>query len=144
MSKQFYIKQSILGYVHFQCQKLFHFKQFSFAQVRSLKANNSKLKPWFSSIWPIDGTLSGATTPSQLGPGSDSNEGILWIPQSSSLIGTLPSDCLASYPGHLLGGVLPFSRGVVGVFYSPSWLSNGGYLCVWEINWLTNSVVCER
>ena len=28
----------------------------------------------FSSIWPIDRTLSGATTPSQSGPGSDGNE----------------------------------------------------------------------
>ena len=34
----------------------------------------------FSSIWPIDRTLSGATTPGQSRPGSDGNEGVLYIP----------------------------------------------------------------
>ena len=33
----------------------------------------------FSSIWLIDWTLSGATTPGQSGPGSDGNEGVLQI-----------------------------------------------------------------
>ena len=57
----------------------------------------------FSSIWPIDRILSGATTPNQSGPGSDDNNGVLCIPQSSSITGTSPSDCLVSYPGHSLG-----------------------------------------
>ena len=35
-----------------------------------------------SSIWPIDMTLSGATTPGQSGPGSDDNEKVLRISQS--------------------------------------------------------------
>ena len=48
--------------------------------------------------------LSGATTPGQSGPGSDGNEGVLRIPQSSSTAGTSPSDCLVSYPGHSLWG----------------------------------------
>ena len=48
----------------------------------------------FSSIWPIDRTLSGATTPGHSRPGINGNEGVLHIPQSSSIIGTLPSDCL--------------------------------------------------
>ena len=47
-------------------------------------------------------TLLGATTPSQSGPGSNFNEGALNIPQSFRISGTLPSDCLVSYPGHLL------------------------------------------
>ena len=34
-----------------------------------------------SSIWAIDMTLSGATTPEQSGPGRNGNEGVLWIPQ---------------------------------------------------------------
>ena len=55
----------------------------------------------FSSIWPIDKTPSGATTPAQRGPGSNGNEGVLCIPQSSSITGTSSSDCLVSYPGHL-------------------------------------------
>ena len=45
-----------------------------------------------SSFWPIDRTLSGATTPSQSGPGSHGNEGILRIPQSYSITETSPSD----------------------------------------------------
>ena len=40
---------------------------------------------------------SGATTPGQSGPGSNGNEGVLRIPQSSSTAGTSPSDCLVSY-----------------------------------------------
>ena len=39
----------------------------------------------FSSIRPIDRTLSGATTLGQSGPGSDDNEWVLCIPQSSSI-----------------------------------------------------------
>ncbi len=37
--------------------------------------------------------------PSQNGPGSDGNEEVLHIPQSSSITRTSPSDCLVSYPG---------------------------------------------
>ena len=33
-----------------------------------------------SFIWPIDGILTGTTTPSQSGPGSNSNDRILHIP----------------------------------------------------------------
>ena len=45
-------------------------------------------------IWPIDRTLSGATTPYESGPGNNCHEWILCIPQSSSIIGASPSDCL--------------------------------------------------
>ena len=74
----------------------------------------------FSSIWPIDRTLSGATTLGQSGPGSDGNEGVLRILQSSCITGNSPLDGLLSYPGHSLVGRLPLSIGAVGVFYSPS------------------------
>ena len=57
----------------------------------------------FSSIWPIDRILSGATTRGQNEPGSNGNEEVLRIPQSSSITGTSPSDCLVSYPGYSLG-----------------------------------------
>ena len=60
----------------------------------------------FSFIWTIDRTLSGATTPGQNGPGINGNERVLRIPQSSSIAGTLPSDCLVSYLGYWLEGVL--------------------------------------
>ena len=72
------------------------------------------------SIQPIDKALSGATTPGQSGPGSNGNEGVFRIPQSPSITGTLPSDCLVSYRGHSFGRGLTPCRGTVGVFYSPS------------------------
>ena len=39
-----------------------------------------------NSIWPIDSTLSGATTLGQSGPGSDDNEAVLHIPQTPALL----------------------------------------------------------
>ena len=54
-----------------------------------------------SSIWPIDGTLSGTTTPVQSGPGRNGSEGVLHVSQSS-LIRSSPSDCLIPYPEHSL------------------------------------------
>ena len=53
-----------------------------------------------SSIWFIDRTLSGDTPPGKRSPGSDGNEGVLRIPQCSSIIGAFQSDCLVSYLGH--------------------------------------------
>ena len=50
----------------------------------------------FSAIRPIDRTLSYTTTPDQSGPGNDGNKWVLCIPQSSSITGTSPSDCLVS------------------------------------------------
>ena len=47
------------------------------------------------SIWPIDRTVSGVTTPGQGRPGSNGNEEVLYIPQLSKA-GALPSDCLMS------------------------------------------------
>ena len=47
---------------------------------------------------PKIGPLSGATTPGQSGAGSDGNEKVLHISQSSSITGISPSDCLESYP----------------------------------------------
>ena len=47
-----------------------------------------------SSIWPINRTLSGATTSGQSAPGSDVTERVLCIPQSSSI----------TRPGYALGG----------------------------------------
>ena len=53
-------------------------------------------------IWLLDRTLSGATTPSQSGPGSNGNEGILHISQNSR-IGVSPSDGFVPYPDNTLG-----------------------------------------
>ena len=56
--------------------------------------------------------LSGVTTLGQSGSGSNGNEGVLRIPQSSSITGTSSSDCLMSYPEHLLWGwgLIPLQR----------------------------------
>ena len=83
----------------------------------------------FSSICPIDKTLSGATTLGQCGPGSDGNKGVLNIPQNSSITGASPSDCLVSYLEHSFagGGVLSLCRDAVGMFYSPSQQGNSSF-----------------
>ena len=56
---------------------------------------------------------SGATTPSQSGPGSNGHEGVHYIPQSSKT-GVLLSDGLL-YPGHSLGESYP-SAGMQSIY----------------------------
>ena len=51
--------------------------------------------------------LSSATTLGQNGPVCDCNEGVLHIPQSFSITGASPSDCLVLYSGHSLGKSYP-------------------------------------
>ena len=75
-----------------------------------------------SSFWPIDRILSGAITRGQTLPGNDGNEGVLRIPQSSSITGALQLDYLMSFQDtRCKGGVLPLYRDAVGEFYSSSW-----------------------
>ena len=75
----------------------------------------------FSYVWPTDRILSAATTPDQIGPGSDGSEGVLRIPQSSSITATSPWVCLVSHQDtRWWGGVLPLCREAVSIFYSPS------------------------
>ena len=74
-----------------------------------------------SSIWPIDRTIPGATTPGQSGSGNNGNEEVLFIPQISKAEAS-SSDGLMSYSYTHGGGILPHYRDVVSVFYSPSWL----------------------
>ena len=75
-----------------------------------------------SSIWPIDRTLSGAIILGQRRPGSNSNEGVLCIPQSSSITGALPSDYLVSYPGYSLGESYPSAEMLL-KYYSADWIN---------------------
>ena len=73
---------------------------------------------------PTDRThISGATNPGQSGLGSDDNEEVLCIPQSSGITGTSPSDCLASYPEHPLWGGDFYSSAEVQSVYSARFLS---------------------
>ena len=48
-------------------------------------------------MWPIESTISGATIPSQSGPGRDVNKGILCIPESSSISRSSPSRTLIGF-----------------------------------------------
>ena len=70
-----------------------------------------------SSIWPIDGTLTGTTTSGQSEPGSNDNERVHHNLKSSRT-GTSPS-CV-SYTGHSLGLGLPLDRRAASIFYSPT------------------------
>ena len=65
-----------------------------------------------SSIWCIERTLSGTTTQGQSGPRSNGNEGVVLVPQSSSITGASPSDCSMLYHEHssvvvVIGGSYP-------------------------------------
>ena len=59
------------------------------------------------------------TTLGQSGPGSDSNEGVLCISQSSCITGASTSHCLMSCPEHSLSEFLSLCRDAVGIFYIP-------------------------
>ena len=71
----------------------------------------------FSSVLPMDSTLSGATTPDQSGPGSNGNEGDTpHSPKAQRFIRlfSVLSRTLIEW------GRLPLCRDAVGVFYSHS------------------------
>ena len=55
-------------------------------------------------------TLWVSTTPGLNEPGSDGNEGVLQIPQSSSITEGSISDCLVSYLGHTSGKFYPLAE----------------------------------
>ena len=67
------------------------------------QTNQFNISTQFSSICPIDRTLSSATTLGQSRSGNNGNKGLVCIPQSSSITGASLSGCLVLYPGHLLG-----------------------------------------
>ena len=66
-------------------------------------SSSSIKKNQFSSIWAIDKTLSGATTPGQSRPGSEGNKEVLRIPQSSSNTWSLSIRLFRVISGHSLG-----------------------------------------
>ena len=85
----------------------------------------------FSSIWPINRILLGATTLGLSRPGSNGNEGVL---ESSSIIGTSPSDCFASYTGHLLEeSYLLAEKQLV---YFPAPVNRATVICLPTVKWL--------
>ena len=90
--KQFYFKQFSLTWGQF----FFVYTQLNVKTVQ-FQTIQFSINTLFSTIWPMDRTLSGATTPDQNELGSDGNKGVLRIPQSSGITGNSPSDCLVSY-----------------------------------------------
>ena len=94
----------------FLLSKTFLFQDIQFSQTVLIQTIQFSISMHFSLIWPIYKTLSGATTPGQSGSGSNVNDGLLHIPQSFSITGTSPSDCLVSYPGQSLGDLTPLQR----------------------------------
>ena len=93
-----------------------------------------------SSIWPMDRTLSGATTPGPSGPGSDDREPLLCIPQRSSISEASPSDCLMSYLRCSLGGL---SIDAVSIFCCPSPRGHG-CICVIVDLWVAVGIYLYR
>ena len=62
--------------------KQFYFKQFSFSVSMQLSCQTiQSQRTQVIFIWPVERTLSGATTPVQSEPGSDDNEKVLRILQ---------------------------------------------------------------
>ena len=72
-----------------------------------------------SSIWPINRTLSGDTTPGQSEPGSNGDDGVFHIPQK------LQTKWFNIISRKLVWGkVLLLCRDAVGVFYNPNQLGS--------------------
>ena len=72
-----------------------------------------------SSIWLIDMTPSGATTPGQSKAGSNDKERVQCIPQSPSITEVSPSNYLI-YTGHLLGESYPSTETQSVYFTTPA------------------------
>ncbi len=96
MSKQFNCQKTLLFQaIQFSKTDLNQTIQFSISidfvytqiNVKTIQLSKSIR---FSSFSSIDRALSGANTPGKSGPGSNGNEGVLRIPQSSSITGTSP------------------------------------------------------
>ena len=81
-----------------------------FAQINGFKYSKGPN----SSIWPLDGTLTGTTTLGPRGTRSNDSQGVFHIPQSSTT-GASPWDGLVSYLGHLLSRVLLLYRDAVSI-----------------------------
>ena len=84
--------------------KIFLIQAIQFSQTVLFQTIQFSINTHSGSIWLINRILLGATTPDLSGPWSDGKKGVLCVPQSSSITGTSPSDCLVSYVGHSFEG----------------------------------------
>ena len=87
------------------------------------QTTQSSISTLFCSIWSIDRTLSGATTPERGGPESNENKGVLRVPQSSSIAGRSKSDCL----GHSL--VESYTSAEIQSVYSTAPMKSYNWCC---------------
>ena len=86
----------IWNFVGYFMPNPFLFQAIQVSQTVLVQTIQFSISTQFSSIWPIDRALSGATTSGKGEPASDGNKGVLCIPRSSSFTGTSPSDRLES------------------------------------------------
>ena len=61
------------------------------------------MSKFYNTFCPIDKTQLGTTSTGYSEPGSDGNERVLHIPQSSSITEASPSDCLVLSTGYSWG-----------------------------------------
>ena len=83
-------------------------------------------------------TQSDATTLGQSGSGSDGNEEVRRIPQSSSITGTTLLDCLVSYLDHSLSGGAYLSAEVQSVYSTGPADGAMSHSCKWFRNSLSD------
>ena len=132
MSKHFYFKlfslvNKVKWFQELLCITNNSLKHKSFIQTQLndqtvlFQAIQLSINTYFSTNWPIDRTLSGATTPGQSGHGSEGHKWILRIPQSLTLhYWSLTVRLFSVISRTLFGGVLLLCSEAVGVFFSPS------------------------
>ena len=94
----------------------------SMSKTVPLQIIHFSISAQFSSIWPIDRTLSGATTPDQSEPGNSGNVHSPKLQHYWNLTIRLFSVIFRTLVGSI--GVLPLCREAVSVFYTPSQLGN--------------------
>ena len=94
------IQAVLIQAIQFKCLKV----QFKCRKTVLFQAIEFSISTQLISIQPIDRDLSGNTTPGQSGSRRDGNEEVLRIPQSPSITGTSPSDCLVHTQDTRCGG----------------------------------------
>ena len=95
---------------HVNYCRLFNAKSILYIWLVLFRTVQYSISTQFSSIWPIDWNLSDANSPGQSGPGSNDNKGVLCIPQSSTITGASPSDCLCHIQDTRWGSFTFFKR----------------------------------
>ena len=139
MSKQFWFKVFILAKVHdlvisknssISNNSVLHKYAVSISKTVLFLTIQFFISTQFSSIWPIDRTLSGATTPGQTGPGAMAMKGTPYSPKlqycwnfTIRLFSVISTTLVVVVVGGG-GRVLSLCRDAVGVFYSSIRLGN--------------------